>query len=236
MLESWNQTIGRLRGLRRNRRVQRAPYSGPGVVPHVVNNPRTPQTVVVVPSLSMDSRELRKITGVWHYEERMLVNLMLLKQPRTRLIYVTSQAIDPMVVDYYLSLLPGVPSSHARSRLVMLNCGDSSAIPLSQKILRRPRLMRRIREQVRDFSRAHMVCFNSTPLERTLSVRLGLPLHSVDPQLSDLGTKSGCREVFRAAGVTLPFGFERLSSHQEIASCLAAVRRKHPEGSRAVVS
>ena len=198
-------------------------------------DPRTPQTVVVVPSLSMDSRELRKITGVWHYEERMLVNLMLLKQPRTRLIYVTSQAIDPMVVDYYLSLLPGVPSSHARSRLVMLNCGDSSAIPLSQKILSRPRLMRRIREQVRDFSRAHMVCFNSTPLERTLSVRLSLPLHSVDPQLSDLGTKSGCREVFRAAGVTLPFGFERLGSHQEIAECLAAVRRKHPEGSRAVV-
>ena len=68
-------------------------------------DPRTPQTVVVVPSLSMDPRELQKITGVWHYEERMLVNLMLLRQPRTRLIYVTSQAIDPMVVDYYLSLL-----------------------------------------------------------------------------------------------------------------------------------
>ena len=86
------------------------------------SDPRTPQTVVVVPSLSMDPRELQKITGVWHYEERMLVNLMLLRQPRTRLIYVTSQPIDPMVVDYYLSLLPGVPSSHARTRLVMLNC------------------------------------------------------------------------------------------------------------------
>ena len=29
---------------------------------------RTEQTVVVVPSLSMDPRELRKITGVWHYD------------------------------------------------------------------------------------------------------------------------------------------------------------------------
>ena len=133
-------------------------------------DPRTPQTVVVIPSLSMDARELQKISGVWHYEERMLVNLMLLRQPRTRLIYVTSQQIDPMVVDYYLSLLPGVPSSHARSRLIMLNCGDSSAIPLSQKVLSRPRLMRRIQQEVRDFNRAHMVCFNSTALERTLSV------------------------------------------------------------------
>lgn len=198
-------------------------------------DPRTPQTVVVIPSLSMDARELQKISGVWHYEERMLVNLMLLRQPRTRLIYVTSQQIDPMVVDYYLSLLPGVPSSHARSRLIMLNCGDSSAIPLSQKVLSRPRLMRRIQQEVRDFNRAHMVCFNSTALERTLSVRLNLPLHSVDPQLSDLGTKSGCREVFRAAGVDFPFGFERLKGHKDIADGLAEIRLKDPNGRKAVV-
>ncbi|MBW2258640.1 MAG: carboxylate-amine ligase, partial [Deltaproteobacteria bacterium] len=37
-------------------------------------DPREPQTVVIIPSLSMDPRELRKISGVWHYEERMLVN------------------------------------------------------------------------------------------------------------------------------------------------------------------
>ena len=43
-------------------------------------DPRAPQTVVVVPSLSMDPRELQKITGFYHYEERMLVNLMLLRQ------------------------------------------------------------------------------------------------------------------------------------------------------------
>ena len=77
-------------------------------------DPRLPQTVVVIPSLSLDPRELSKLTGVYHYEERMLVNLMLLKQPRTRLVYVTSQRLDPTVVEYYLSLLPGVPSSHAR--------------------------------------------------------------------------------------------------------------------------
>ena len=198
-------------------------------------DPRTPQTVVVVPSLSMDPRELRKITGFWHYEERMLVNLMLLRQPRTKLIYVTSQQIDPMVVDYYLSLLPGVPSAHARSRLVMLHCGDSSPKPLTQKILERPRLIQRIVSHVRDMNRAHLVCFNSTSYERTLSVRLGLPLHSVDPHLWDLGTKSGCREVFRAAGVSLPFGFERLRSHTEIAQALADVKRNDPECLRAVV-
>jgi len=196
---------------------------------------RTLQTVVVIPSLSMDPRELIKITGVYHYEERMLVNLMLLRQPRTKLIYVTSQALDPIVVDYYLNLLPGIPGSHARSRLVMLDCNDRSSVPLSQKILHRPRLIARIRSEIMDFDRAHMVCFNSTPYERSLAVRLGVPLNSVDPELSHLGTKSGCREIFRKAEVRLPFGFENVRSADEIAECLAEIKKRTPETRRAVV-
>ncbi len=196
---------------------------------------RIPQTVVIVPSLSMDARELEKITGFYHYEERMLVNLMLLRQPRTKLIYVTSQALDPVVVDYYLALLQGVPRSHAAKRLVMLDCNDRSARPLTRKILERPRLIHRILGEIPDLRRAHMVCFNSTPLERSLAVRLGLPLNSVDPSLAWLGTKSGCRETFRKAGVNLPFGFENLTTVDDIATALAEIKRRDPDARRAVV-
>ncbi len=198
-------------------------------------NPRLAQTAVVVPSLTLDARELSKVTGVVHYEERMLVNLMLLRQPRTRLVYVTSQQLDPVVVDYYLSMLPGVPASHVRTRLIMLHCNDASPVALTAKILARPRLMARIRRHVMDPSLAHITCFNSTELERSLSVRLGLPLHSVDPELADLGSKSGCREVFRVAGVRLPFGFERLRDQHDIAGALAAIKRELPGSRRAVV-
>lgn len=199
------------------------------------HDPALPQDVVVVPSLSLDQRELVKISGVWHYEERMLVNLMLLKQPRTRVIYVSSQQIDQKVIDYYLSLLPGVPNYHARSRLIMLNCGDSSAVALSRKLLDRPRLLRRVMAEVRHPDRAHLVCFNSTDLERTLAVRLNLPLHSVDPKLNDLGTKSGCREIFRESGIDMPYGHERLQNANEIAAALADIKKKDPEARRAVV-
>jgi len=207
----------------------------PDLYHSLARDPRQPQTVVIVPSLSMDPRELAKITGVYHYEERMLVNLMLLRQPRTKLIYVTSQKLDPVVVDYYLSLLPGIPASHARSRLVMLDCNDRSNLPLSQKIILRPRLIDRILKEILDPERAHMVCFNSTDYERTLAVRLNLPLNSTDPQLAWLGTKSGCRETFRKAGVLLPFGFENLESHGEMAKGLAAIKRNDPAARRAVV-
>ena len=207
----------------------------PDLYHRLASDSRTPQTVVVVPSLSMDPRELQKITGVYHYEERMLVNLMLLRQPRTRLVYVTSQQLDPIVVDYFLALLSGVPRSHARDRLVMLDCNDRSSIPLTQKILDRPRLIHRIKRHIPDPSSAHMVCFNSTPLERSLAVRLGLPLNSTDPDLSYLGTKSGCRETFRKAGVLLPFGFERLKTPEDMAKGLAAIKRRDPDARRAVV-
>src|SRR5918912_3941921 len=105
----------------------------------VISDPRAPQTVVVVPSLTLDAEELAKIPGAHHYEERMLCMLMLLRLPRTHVIYVTSQSIATAIVDYYLHLLPGIPFRHARSRLTLLACHDSSDAPLTQKILERPR-------------------------------------------------------------------------------------------------
>ena len=63
--------------------------------------------IVVIPSLSLDQRELLKIEGFHHYEERLLFSLIRLWNPRTRLVYVTSQPIHPSVIDYYLQLLPG---------------------------------------------------------------------------------------------------------------------------------
>ena len=75
---------------------------------------RSPRQILVVPSLSLDQAELRKVRGVHHYEERLLFSLIRLRNPETRLIYVTSQPLHPSVVDYYLELLPGIPSSHAR--------------------------------------------------------------------------------------------------------------------------
>jgi hypothetical protein len=48
-----------------------------------------PQTIVVVPSMSIDLAGAGAV--VQAYEERYLFLLLLLRQPRARLIYVTSQ-------------------------------------------------------------------------------------------------------------------------------------------------
>ena len=197
-------------------------------------DPAAPRTVVVVPGLSMDPRALARVPGVRHYEERHLAMLMWLRLPTTRIVYVTSEPLHPVVVDYYLSLLTGVPACHARERLVLLSACDGSATSLTRKILDRPRLLARLRAAIGDPAQAHLSCFAATPLERTLAVRLGIPLYACDPDLSDLGSKSGSRETFRAAGVDLPDGAERLRDAHDLAAAIVELKARHPSLRRVV--
>ena len=192
-------------------------------------------TSVVVPSLTLDQSELRKIEGATFYEERLLFLLIRLRNPRAHMVYITSQPIHPLVLEYYFQLLSGVPASHARARLTLLCAHDASPRPLTQKILERPRLVERIREGIPDPARAYLSVFNSTPLERTLAVRLDLPLNGVDPTLAPLGTKSGSRKVFRAAGVPFPAGREDLRGEADVVAALADLKKEKPELRRAVV-
>ncbi|MFI5181350.1 MAG: peptide ligase PGM1-related protein [Thermoanaerobaculia bacterium] len=192
-------------------------------------------TSVVVPSLTLDQDELRKIPGAAFYEERLLFLLMRLRNPRARLVYVTSQPVHPLVLEYYLQLLAGIPASHARSRLTLLCAYDSSSRSLTEKILERPRLIERIRAGVQDPSRAFLTVFNSTPLERRLAVLLGIPLFGCDPALMSVGTKSGGRKVFAEAGIAVPAGFEELRSPDDVVRALAELKKVRPCVKRAVV-
>ena len=192
-------------------------------------------TSVVVPSLTLDQEELRKLAGVSFYEERLLFLLIRLRNPRAHVIYVTSQPVHPVVLEYYLHLLVGVPASHARARLTMLCAYDASPRALTQKILERPRLIQRIRNAIPDPARSYLTVFNSTPLERKLSVLLGIPLNGLDPDLSYHGTKSGSRRAFREAGVPLPEGFEDLRDERDVEHALVELKHRRPGARRAVV-
>ncbi|MEM1045490.1 MAG: peptide ligase PGM1-related protein [Pseudomonadota bacterium] len=201
----------------------------------VFSNDAAPRTVVIVPSLTLDREVLAKISGFIHYEQRMLCLLLLLRYPHANVIYVTSEPIPPAIIDYYLHLLPGVPHDHAFRRLTLLSCHDSSDSPLSAKILDRPRLVERIRNAIPDPRCAHITCFNVSSLERSLAVRLGIPIYGCNPDLLPLGSKSGSRAVFRQAGLNLPRGFENIRDAYGLAEALADLKGQCPELRRAVV-
>ena len=185
-----------------------------------------PQTIVVVPSMSIDA--INSGTLMQAYEERFLFLLLLLRQPRALLIYVTSQMILPNIIDYYLDLLPGVIPSHARPRLFLIAPLDGSARPLSDKLLDRPRLIERIRSLIMDPARAHLVPFNTTSRERELALQLGIPMYGADPKFFSLGTKSGCRKIFTEENVPHPLGHENLGSKEELIEAIAQMRAKKP--------
>lgn len=194
-----------------------------------------PRTVVIIPSLTMDTEILSKISGVNHYEERLLCMLMLLRMPRTHVIYVTSETIDPIIIDYYLHLLPGITGYHAKRRLTLLSCHDSSHKPLTQKIMERPRLIQRIREFIPAGHEAHMSCFIVTEQERSLAVELQIPIYGCDPDLYDLGSKSTGRKIFRECNLSVPPGFEDLHSEEEIVEGLTELKKQNPVLRKAVV-
>jgi hypothetical protein len=193
-----------------------------------------PRDIVVVPSLSFDGIDSVAIDGVIHYEERMLFTLNLLRHPQARLIYVSSAPIHPAAVDYMLSLIRGIPTEQLRQRLTMLSLYDSSFVPLSKKILERPRVIERIRNSIRPGC-GLMTCFTVSDLERSLAVALGVPLYGVDPDLVWLGTKSGSRWAFREAGVPLLPGVENLKSEADLVEAIDSLWSDDVELERVVV-
>lgn len=205
------------------------------MVAGVTENPAGSRAVVIAPSLTLDRDVLAKIDGIHHYEERMLCFLLMLRLPRTEVVYITSKSIHPSIIDYYLHLLPGVPGEHARRRLTLLSCDDASPEPLAKKILARPRIIERIAKVLARVDAAHLNCFNVTAAERALALTLNIPLYGCDPALAYWGSKSGSRRLFREAGVELPTGFEDLRDGADLAEALAALKASEPVLARAVV-
>jgi len=199
------------------------------------HDPSYEHTSVIVPSMSVNQEELAKVTGAAFYEERLMFALIRLRNPNARLIYLTSQPVHPDIVDYYLQLLDSVSASHARRRLHMLSVFDASPRPLSEKILERPHLLKRLRKLIADTDNAYLTCYNSTVLERRLALSLGIPLNGLDPDLLSFGTKSGNRKVFAEAGVDYPAGFEDLRNEDDIVQSLLKLREQRPQLERAVV-
>ena len=193
------------------------------------------KTVVIIPSLTLDSEMLKTVKGVIHYEERMLCMLMLLRMPRTQVIYVTSVPIDNSIIDYYVHMLPGITGYHARQRLTILSCYDASRKSLTEKILERPRLIKRIRELIKFPEMTHMACFNVTDHEKQLALKLDIPIYGCDPKLLYLGTKSGSRSIFKKLGIPVPDGIENLQNENDIAAALNQLKKNNPALQMAVV-
>jgi hypothetical protein len=190
--------------------------------------------ILVIPSFSIDAQLGAKVPGFLHYEERLLFSLIRLRNPKTRIIYVTALPLCPIIIDYYLQLLSGIPFSHARERLLLVSVYDASFRPLTEKILERPRLVQKIRRALRS-DRSYIVCYNATNLERELSVKLNVPLLAASPDLNFWGSKSGSRQIFAECQIPHPDGSYTVNNTTELLAELANLWERQPHLKRIVI-
>jgi hypothetical protein len=189
------------------------------------------RVVVVVASISFDVPE-HLVPVFPAYEERFLcLVLSLLRAPRSRVIYVTSQPIHPRVLDYYFSLVPELDTPEARDRFSSISLVDSRNEPLSSKLLARPGAIRRIRGLVGEPEVGLILPFCMTDYERRLAIELGLPIFGSHPDLNWLGTKQGSRRIFAEEGVPHPTGLD-VDGQRDLESAFAELRAG---GARAAV-
>ena len=193
------------------------------------------ESVVVVPSISIDGPTARSGTVMQAMEERALFLLLLLRQPRLRMIYVTSQPVSEAIVEYYLGLLPGVIPSHARARLTLVPVGDASSDSLSAKLLARPRLLRTSGADPQpgpkppDPVQHHAARARRGAEPRHPDVRRGSPARRPrhqDGLPPDVRASSGC---------TCPVGAEDLHTVDDIVAAVQGMRVRRPSLTEAIV-
>lgn len=188
-------------------------------------------TIVVLPSITFPEEELRKITAIEYYAERMLYALLWLGHPEMRIVYITSSPVDPAIVDYYLGF---VDAPGARDRLTMVSLDDPDPASISAKLLSRPELVDRIRDVVGDDD-AYILPFNVTPLETQVSHLLQIPLYGPRADHVWWGSKSGARQLAREVGVELPRGEEDLRSLGEVELAVRRLRDMQPAADAVVI-
>ena len=199
----------------------------PGLWPAISSMNDREKSVVVVSSISLDvPSDFTPLLPA--YEERYLFLLLLLRQPRTTVVYTTSTPVHPRLVDYYLSLVPGLDGPEVRSRLHLISTGDPALRPLAQKLLDQPQTIEHIRHLLPDVDTAHLIPFVTTDLEARLAVELGIPMYGACPSTAPYGTKSGGRRIFAKAGVPHPTGVEDVHTEDDVVEAIGALRASNP--------
>ena len=192
------------------------------------------RTVVVVHSISFDVPD-QLIPVFPAYEERFLcLVLSLLRAPKSRVIYVTSQPIHPRVVDYYFALVPELDTPEARSRFEAVSLVDGRNEPLARKLLARPGALERIRGLIRGPEIGMIIPFCMTEDEVGIAEALQLPIYGCDPALNWLGSKTGSRKVFVEEGVQHPVGLD-VRGTDDLAGALEELGARSPAARSAVL-
>ncbi|WOP13574.1 hypothetical protein R2B67_35765 [Streptomyces cyaneofuscatus] len=191
------------------------------------------------PSQEFSELEMAQGVGRWLSCVRgMWESLDVGTQSDLALLMFQAPAVPHCVEQYVLGLIPpgatGLDDRPQRHILVGLN--DASDRHLSEKLLDRPDLLRRIRALVmRARERGHAVeplsCYQASARMDELAERLGLECRETPTRTLGAGSKAGSRQIFRAAGLPHAAGtYAPAFGLPELARQTAGLVRSHGPG------
>ena len=186
---------------------------------------RASRVVLTIPSINLDATVMtRHRESVWVLEERALFWILAMRQPWVRVVAVTRRPVDPVGVEYYLSLLPDPEDARARLTLISLDAASDDR-PLAALILDRPDVVDQLRAAVGDDPSAAMVMpFNVTEQEQNLALEIGAPIYGIEHRFARYGRKSDGRRLFADVGVACAPGVEDVRSAEDVAAAITALR------------
>ena len=192
--------------------------------------------VVVLPSFSMGESLLSHYaTRIPALEHRYLVTSLMLDRIETcELIFLTCQAPDSRVLDYYASLLPRDQRGSARTRFRLAVVPDDSPRPIAAKLLDRPDMMAALRASFANRP-AFIEPWNVTQREVEVAERLQVPIDGPASNLWHLGFKSSGRRLFMEADVPHPAGREDIRTTNQVLAAIIEIRKQRPSATGAVV-
>lgn len=191
------------------------------------------------PSQEFSDLEMGQGVGRWFSCVRGLwESLDVGVQPDLALLMFQAPAVPRSVEHYVLGLVPpGSGGAYDRSlRHALLSVDDDSDRHLSEKLLERPELLRRVRALVtRARERGQQVeplsCYQASERMEELADRLGLDCRETPARTLELGSKAGSRRLFRAAGLAhAPGTYTAAFELPELARQMADLTRTHGSG------
>ncbi len=187
------------------------------------------ESVVVMPSVTLDRLGTGSGSMTQAFEERFLFLLLLLREPRLRMIYVTSMPIASR--DH--RVLPGLAArcdSQSRPVAALARVGRAT-VHLGRSV-RRCSNARGCSVVSRRSSLTQRCATSSRTTRRPSNVtshsRWASPCTALIRGSSNLGTKTGCRRLFAEAGVQHPAGFEDLHTLDDVTRAVVAMRAQQP--------
>lgn len=190
----------------------------------------TEHVMIALPSYSVSESLLS------HYGERIpslehrYLNAIVIpaRIPTCEMVYISTRAPRPEVLDYYLQLVrpDRRESTKGRIRLVEVP-DDGTARSVAARLADQPDLVAAIREHIGDRP-AFIEPWNVTEHEVRLALALDVPINGTDPALRPLAFKGAGRRLFRAAGVPTPLGREDVRTGEDVVDAVRWIGRQRP--------